>query len=225
MKSLISAAGIPSLLLALASASVALSQNETNGPTAFQTAAPRLPAESFLPNLQPSHWTTEMIRLAQSGIDESVMLAFVGNSGAFSLAADHIVYLSDLGVSGQVISAMLRHDQELALKQRLPVAGSEIATITAIDRVATNSAVARPTQAGHATAVGMDSLSDVKSSSPNPQLVALLPVAPQPAEPIAPSVSIEPRPAPPKKKKLYPVREPYPVELTAPIVFLDAPSF
>src|SRR5882672_8915783 len=42
----------------------------------------------------------EVVRLAQAGVDENVMLSFVTNSpNTFDLSADAIVYLNDLGVS------------------------------------------------------------------------------------------------------------------------------
>ena len=36
---------------------------------------------------------------------------------------------------------------------------------------------------------------------------------------------LQPKAPSAKRKVLYPIREPHPVELTAPIVFLDAPTF
>ena len=67
----------------------------------------------------PAHVRTagpaaEMARLANSGVDEGVMLAYVTNStGYFSLNADEIIYMKDLGVPGAVVTAMIQRDQEL----------------------------------------------------------------------------------------------------------------
>src|SRR2546425_7139211 len=52
-----------------------------------------------------------MILLANSGVDESVMLAYVTNSaGTFSLGPEEIIYLNDIGVPAPVVTAMLQHD-------------------------------------------------------------------------------------------------------------------
>ncbi len=58
----------------------------------------------------------EVMKLADSGLDESVMLAFVTNStSSFNLSAEEIIYLNDIGVSSTVVTAMIQRDQ--ALKQ------------------------------------------------------------------------------------------------------------
>ena len=55
-----------------------------------------------------------VVKLAQAGVDESVMLAYVTNSSTiFNLSSDGIVYLNDIGVPGAVITAMLQHDEQL----------------------------------------------------------------------------------------------------------------
>ncbi len=74
-------------------------------------------AEKTLPtNLKLASPTTEIVKLANSGVDESVMLAFVTNSiRTFNLGADDIIYLNDIGVSGTVVTAMIQRDQ--AIKQ------------------------------------------------------------------------------------------------------------
>jgi hypothetical protein len=59
----------------------------------------------------------EVIRLAESGVGDEVVLAYVRNSQAFfSITADHVVYLKDLGLSSEIISAILTHDTELRAK-------------------------------------------------------------------------------------------------------------
>jgi len=56
----------------------------------------------------------EVIRLAESGSGDDVVLAYIRNSqSAFNLSADHILYLKDLGLSSSVLSAMLTHDTTL----------------------------------------------------------------------------------------------------------------
>lgn len=65
-------------------------------------------------DLKLSPGTAEIAKLARAGINETVLLAFVTNStGTFNLGSDQIVYLNDLGVSSDVIAAMIEHDRLL----------------------------------------------------------------------------------------------------------------
>lgn len=152
------------------------------------------------PNLKLSHWTTEIVRLVQSGADESILLAFVKNSGTFNLAADHIVYLGDLGVADRVVNAMLIHDQEALARQRQTshnLAGTTNSTSAVAVLGRGETPRSEPSLHGYpALSTGS---SQIHSNQP----------------PSAQKV----------KKAIYPVREPYPVQITAPIVFLDSPSF
>jgi hypothetical protein len=75
---------------------------------ALQEAAP------FPENVKPTETLLELIRLAESGMEERVMLSFVTNStGTFNLRSEEIVYLNDIGVPPAVVSAMLQHDHML----------------------------------------------------------------------------------------------------------------
>jgi len=66
------------------------------------------------PNIKPSSPVSEVIKLANAGVDEGVMLAFVTNSvSTFNLAAEEIIYLNDIGVPGPVVTAMIQRDQGL----------------------------------------------------------------------------------------------------------------
>ena len=63
-------------------------------------------------NLSPG--AAEVVRLAGSGVGDDVVLAYIQNSQApFNLTADDVLYLKDIGLSPQVISAMLSHDSTL----------------------------------------------------------------------------------------------------------------
>ena len=65
-------------------------------------------------NIKPTEALAGIIRLAQSGVDESVMLAYVTNTlGTFSLGPEEIIYLNDIGVPASVVRAMLQHDHLL----------------------------------------------------------------------------------------------------------------
>ena len=64
--------------------------------------------------LRISQSLNEVIRLAQSGVDQGVILTYVTNSSAmFVLGAEEIVYLNDLGIDSNVITAMMQRDQSL----------------------------------------------------------------------------------------------------------------
>lgn len=78
------------------------------------TAAPvsilRPPPE----NLPVRGAALEVVKLANSGVEEGVMLAFVTNSSSmFNLSAEGIIYLKDIGVSDLVVAAIVEHDQAL----------------------------------------------------------------------------------------------------------------
>lgn len=65
-------------------------------------------------NLKPSPATAEIIKLANAGVDQLVMLSFVTNSlGTFNLRAEEIIYLNDIGVPSAVVTAMIQRDHLL----------------------------------------------------------------------------------------------------------------
>ena len=72
--------------------------------------------------MKPTAPVAEVLKLADSGVEESVMLAFVTNStSTFNLGAEEIIYLNDIGVPSAVVTAMIQRDQ--ALKASLAYAG------------------------------------------------------------------------------------------------------
>ena len=93
---------------------------------AADTDAPAVPVTTEKPlpaNIKPSGPVAEVIKLANSGLDESVMLAYVTNSThTFNLSAEDIIYLNDIGVPGKVVTAMIQQDQ--ALKTALAAGAS-----------------------------------------------------------------------------------------------------
>ena len=84
-------------------------------PSQAEVVIPEPRGEPVLPpSIPPATPLAEVIKLAQAGVDEKVMLTFITNSTAsFDLGANDIVYLNDLGVAGPVITAMMQHDQGL----------------------------------------------------------------------------------------------------------------
>jgi hypothetical protein len=64
--------------------------------------------------IQPTGPASEVIKLANSGVEEPVLMAFVTNSTSlFDLRADEIIYLNDIGVPSAVVTAMIQRDQAL----------------------------------------------------------------------------------------------------------------
>jgi hypothetical protein len=81
-------------------------------------AAPLLTGFAQAPGAQApvtlSPPAAEVVKLAQSGTSDDVLLAYIQNSSStFSLSADQILYLKDVGVSSAAISSMLNRDAAL----------------------------------------------------------------------------------------------------------------
>jgi len=97
-------------------AAMALPLNFTNAQDSVATvpdAPPPMTAIASAPtNIPPA--IADVIRLAESGVGDDVVLAYIQNSQAtFNLGADNVLYLRDVGVSSVVITAMLNHDTML----------------------------------------------------------------------------------------------------------------
>ena len=64
------------------------------------------------PSIRPSSPAGEVIKLANSGVEEGVLMAFVTNStSTFNLSAEQIIYFKDIGVADGVVTAMIRRDK------------------------------------------------------------------------------------------------------------------
>ena len=83
------------------------------GPAPVVEPAPApAPATTPAPAVSPA--AAEVVRLAEAGTSEDVILAYIQNDTApFDLSADQILYLRDVGVSSPVITAMLSRDTTL----------------------------------------------------------------------------------------------------------------
>lgn len=194
-----------------------------------------------------SGWLADMVKLARSGIQESVLLPFVDSAGTFNLDADNIIYLRDLGVSSEVIAAMMRHDQEIAAGIRQPhpfiepTTRPEIATLlNFFEKSKTSEAAAPP--GGQASVQPVVSLFSTTSSSAlavaEPSTSVSIVVESRTQDAFSDLVPIEPAgegavPAALATTRLpagwttstldsgrYPVREPYPVRLTNTVVMI-----
>ncbi len=71
-------------------------------------------AGTLPPDIDPDSPLAQVIRLVQASVEQSVILSYIGNSmNPFSLNADQIIYLTDLGVPTEVVNAMQQRDQQL----------------------------------------------------------------------------------------------------------------
>jgi hypothetical protein len=85
----------------------------SESPAEKPTPAGELTLPTFI---RPGSPTAEVVKLAQSGVDAGVLLTYITNSAStFSLGADEIVYLNDLGMPSEVITTIMEHDKSLKL--------------------------------------------------------------------------------------------------------------
>ena len=78
-------------------------------PPDSSTESSALPA-----NILPASPLAQVIRLMQAGVDESVIMTYVTNSSStFNLNSDKIIYLKDIGLPNEVVTAMMQRDQLL----------------------------------------------------------------------------------------------------------------
>jgi len=95
-------------------AALALPLNFTNAQESSSDTVPLTTAGATtnVTNISPA--TADVIRLAESGVGDDVVLAYIQNSqSTFDLGANDVLYLRDVGVSSVVITAMLNHDTTL----------------------------------------------------------------------------------------------------------------
>ena len=92
--------------------------------------APASALEKQLPaSIKPTPPTAEVIKLAQAGVDKAVLLNYITNTRSlFVLSSDDIIYLNDLGVDGNIVTAMMQHDQGLKANWSNPIAQPPPAT-------------------------------------------------------------------------------------------------
>ncbi len=182
------------------------SPSATPAPTAPNNQ-PLVAQTPAVPQLSP--WAEEMVKLAHAAIDENVMLSFVDNAaGTFNLASDHIIYLRDVGIPDDVITAMMQHDADIASGLR-PLLASTVATTP------------RDIQLFLASAKAHAATNAPAKPAPAPPAQVAPPAPPQEFAALDfPGLWTEPEPGPDlaQPAKLYPVREPYPVQLTDPIL-------
>jgi len=108
-------AGVPWQLISQA-------QTPPPGPDNSNTAG----SGALPPYILPTSPLAQVVRLAQAGVDESIIMTFVTNSGStFNLDSDKIIYLKDVGLPNDVITAMMQRDvwlqQQMAAANQPPV--------------------------------------------------------------------------------------------------------
>ncbi len=177
-----------------------------------------------------SPWFTELLKLAKAGIQDTVMLAFINSAGTFNLDTDQIIQLHHLGISGELISAILQHDLELGasgtavpepppppstLPNGAPSGLPQVASASA----ATESAPPSKTLLGPSSIVHMVSpdLPDIAVPSDGWE-----PPYPMAFEPAFSARCCRKSHRASDSTKTFPVREPYPVPLSDPIVMYRA---
>jgi hypothetical protein len=103
--------------------SKAQAQPAPPAPTAASVAAVPPPSVAPPPSILPSSPLAQVIKLAQAGVDESIIVSYVSNStSTFNLDSDKIIYLSDLGVPNEAVTAMMERDQ--VLQQQMAAAST-----------------------------------------------------------------------------------------------------
>ncbi|HWI58742.1 MAG TPA: hypothetical protein VNZ22_16070 [Bacillota bacterium] len=171
-----------------------------------------------------SAWLSELLKLAQAGIDENILLTFIDAAGTFNLTSDQIIYLRDLGVSNVVINALIQHDWELATGVRqMPSSTVPPLAPAPLTAFVANTPPPGPTPSPALPPAG--SLTGAPIPAPTPEAMSSEAAEAEFAateegnglEPLE-----EPLPRPAQPLTLTPVRAPYPERLTAPIIVIRA---
>ena len=95
-----------------------------------QSSAAQIPSD-----ILSSSPLAQVIKLAQGGVGESVILAYINNSAnTFNLTSDQIIYLKDIGLPDDAVTAMMQRDQQLgATAAETPPPATETATVQPVE--------------------------------------------------------------------------------------------
>jgi hypothetical protein len=194
----------------------------TQAPAPARSQAEWLPRQPGPARPAPylSPWLSELVKMARAGIGDNVLLWYINSAGAFNLGSDQIIYLRDLGVSGPVIAAMIRHDLDFASgwvptpSPTAPVPEPAF-HFTAPAKEASPGAAATATTPASTAAVQASGDSDsilLEWTHTEPLLLPFesAPVLPDYYSPEAQTAAAA----------RYPVREPYPAAITVPLLFV-----
>jgi hypothetical protein len=84
------------------------------GASPLLRAQPAAAPDALPPNILPASPLAQVVRLMQAGVDESIIMTYVTNSGStFNLNSDKIIYVKDIGLPNEVVTAMMQRDQQL----------------------------------------------------------------------------------------------------------------
>jgi hypothetical protein len=179
-----------------------------------------------------SPWATDVVKLANAGLENDVILAFIDNSGIFSLDADQIVSLHETGVPSQFVTAMIQHDADVTAGIRPLTITADPSTHHPIQFVlvpvskSTNkqskSLQTSPTSLGASPALSHTSdavfpLGDDEFSQDELDLLAALHIIPVPLQEEGTNTTT-------LKQEFYRVREPFPEQVTPPIIVFKGAS-
>ena len=107
-------ANTEALAPATASEEASLGEQADEVALAEASVKPISTGKALPPSIKLTGPVSEVVKLAESGVDESVMMAFVTNSmSLFNLGVEEIIYLNDIGVPGPVVTAMMQRDEVL----------------------------------------------------------------------------------------------------------------
>ncbi len=205
------------LQVALLGLAVSVTAGEGQPATALNpapTTAQPDPAQAEAAELQEktgsyvSPWLMEVLKLSRAGMEDTVVQNYVDTAGTFNLTPELIIYARDTGVTSPVLSSMLQHDADLG-KGLLPTPNPPPSSSILLRKVIPSRqnvprVVAPPPQGGSAP-------SPEEELGPAPPLLDLdFPAPIQPRLQVRLAQNGE-------KVTSFPVREPYPVRLTAPI--------
>jgi hypothetical protein len=194
---------------------------KSSGPTvALAAKSPTDVAKPLPTNGFNSAWFLELAKLARSGIDENVMLAFVNNTdGTFNLGPEQIIYLKSLGTSSRVINTAMVHDRLMKtgwiplLATTTPDSGT---TLGRAGTAASSGTTQTPSGDQPATTLAAGGPTDLAVPADSDSIVVRQP------EPFWPALFDESDLAPEQPDNVH-VRLPYPVRLTDPIIMLEVP--
>lgn len=177
-----------------------------------------------------SPWAADMVKLAQAGVEEGVMLSFLDSAGTFNLDSDQIIYLRDVGIPDPIISAMMQHDSDVAAEVRpvtstaLPSAEGAFHLPFTTGPSGSGGSQAQPATAPAGPTAVPSGLPEDASQAYLRQVIDDLRAAQleQTADEPEPGMEVALNHQAGEAPQLYPVREPYPVPLSDPIIMIRA---
>jgi hypothetical protein len=182
---------------------------------------PEKPAVPLPPGTYISPWLMDVVKLVRARIDDAVIVTFIDSAGTFSLDAEKIIFLRDVGLSGEIIGLMIQHDAEIiaGIRKIPPAPSGSPSTMTFSFSNKTNTSK-------------LTDFAASRNSAVLPLIEPKIPALPNVSQQ-TPSISDEkdqitefvPKPrteTPALPPAAWPVRQPYAVQLLDPIVMVRA---